>query len=183
MKKEEWRFIAGYEGLYMVSNFGRVKSLGKGTTHKNEHILKLQRNRNYLRVKLCKDGTIKRFQVHDLVARAFPEICGEWFPGAQVNHKDENGLNNCAWNIETCTASYNNRYGTRNERMVASRNGYGAEKKVYQYDLDWNFIAEWKSASEASRNGYIRSSINSCCLGKSKQHNGYIWSYEKRAGI
>lgn len=182
MKNEEWRPVVGYESLYMVSNYGRVKSLNYMHTGK-EHLLAQQRNKKYLRVKFCKNGIVKRFHVHDLVAKAFPDICGEWFEGAQVNHKDENGLNNCAWNLETCTASYNNRYGTKVKRMIASRNGYGAEKTVYQYDLDWNYIREWKSAGAAANNGYNRSCINGCCLGKHKMHKGYIWSYEKRTGI
>lgn len=131
MKKEEWRFVVGYEG-YMVSNFGNVKTLNWNRSGK-ERLLKQHRVKKYLRVCLYKDGAWKLRFVHDLVALAFPEICGEWHPGSQVNHKDCNPQNNEAWNLEWCTAYYNCNYGDRNEKISIGNRRY--PKPVIQYDL------------------------------------------------
>lgn len=174
MKREEWRYVVGYEGLYMVSNFGRVKSLNYRHTGK-EHMLKPHKVGKYLQVTLHKDGMQKGPLVHDLVAIAFQDICGDWFEGAQVNHKDENPENNCAWNLEWCTASYNTNYGTRTER--AKLNKPDQSVPVYQFDLDGNLVHIWCSVSEAAKNGYALSAISSCCHGKRKTHKKSLWSY------
>lgn len=119
---EEWREIEGYEGLYQVSNLGRVKSLfrvvirsnGKPNTV-NEKILKYGMNRGYCAVVLCKNGKRKMYKVHRLVAMAFlsnPHNLPE------VNHKDENKKNNCVDNLEWCTPKYNTNYGTCIERRI-----------------------------------------------------------------
>ena len=101
---EEWRDIQGYEGLYMVSNLGRVKSLNYHRTGK-ERIMKPSDNgHGYLFVVLCKDGKDKNCRINRLVAQAFlpnPDNLPE------VNHKDENKYNNCVENLEWCDRSYN----------------------------------------------------------------------------
>lgn len=106
---EEWKNITGYEGLYQVSNLGRVKSLnykGNGT----EWILKgYVKKDGYEVVTLMKDGIRKYCRVHRLVALAFlpnPDNL------PQINHKDEDKLNNCADNLEWCTGSYNTKYSS-----------------------------------------------------------------------
>lgn len=104
MENEIWRPVDGYEGLYEVSILGRVKCLGKGKTHNSgEHLMKLTQVRNYYKVGLCRKGKTKTYFVHDFVAKAFPEICGNWFEGAECNHKDGNTLNNEASNLIVCT--------------------------------------------------------------------------------
>ena len=119
---EEWRDIEGYEGLYQVSNLGRVKSLarvvmrsdGKPNTV-NEKILKDGITKGYCAVVLCKDRKKKMYKVHRLVAMAFlsnPHNLPE------VNHKDENKKNNRVDNLEWCTSLYNNNYGTCIQRRV-----------------------------------------------------------------
>lgn len=119
---EEWREIEGYEGLYQVSNLGRVKSLfrvvmrsdGKPNTV-NEKILKNGMTKGYCAVVLCKDRKKKMYKVHRLVAMAFlsnPHNLPE------VNHKDENKKNNHVDNLEWCTPKYNTNYGTCTERRV-----------------------------------------------------------------
>lgn len=73
MKKEEWRFIPGYEGIYMVSNIGRVKSMNYRKSGK-EGILKLSKDKDgYLQVTLHKDGKSKTHIIHRLVYDAFGE--------------------------------------------------------------------------------------------------------------
>lgn len=112
---EVFRPVEGYEGLYEVSNLGRVKSLKWG----KERILKPGMDGcGYLKANLYKEGKIKHFMVHRLVAQAFiPNP--EGLP--QINHKDEDKTNNRVDNLEWCTAKYNSNYGTRIEQMVQSR--------------------------------------------------------------
>lgn len=103
---DKWLPIKGYEGLYEVSNTGKVRSLdrmvrnssGNGTKLSPGKILKQSDVGNgYLRVDLCKNGEIKHFAVHRLVASSFVKN-PENLP--MVNHKDENKENNSAENLE-----------------------------------------------------------------------------------
>ena len=110
-----------YTGLYQVSNMGRVKTLEKydrlGRKY-NEKIKKLRKEKSgYIRVELTKNGKNNFFAVHRLVAYMFIEN-DDIKNKVQVNHKDEDKSNNTVENLEWCTASYNNNYGTRNERVA-----------------------------------------------------------------
>lgn len=97
--EELWQDIDGYEGLYMISNLGRVKSLhGKG------RILKQSNSNEYSHVSLYKNGNGKTLLVHRLVGNAFvpnPENKPE------INHKDGNKRNNVVTNLEWVTAREN----------------------------------------------------------------------------
>lgn len=107
---ERWKPVKGFEGLYEISDQGRVKSLCAGRW-KKEIIRKTQvnmRTGGYVYVSLKKDGRYHNLQVHRLVAEAFLDNAGNL---PQVNHKDENPLNNRFDNLEWCTSSYNNNYG------------------------------------------------------------------------
>ena len=166
--EEAWKDIEGYEGLYQVSNKGRVKSLNyQGVAR--EKLIKHSIVSGYKRVTLYKNKTIKRFLVHRLVANAF-------LPNPQnfpcINHKDENKQNNIVTNLEWCTYKYNINFGTGISRRAES-----ISKQVYQYSKDLELIAVWKSTNECGRNGYNQGSVVSCCNGKLKTHKGYIWSY------
>lgn len=130
---EVWRTIQGYEGLYEVSNLGRVRSLDHYDSLGRLHmgvILKpqLDGRKNYLHVSL---GRHSMKQVHRLVAEAFLDN-PDGLP--QVNHKDENKTNNTVENLEWCSAKYNNNYGSK----VGSKRGerhHGAkvtEEMVYE---------------------------------------------------
>ena len=182
MKKEYlneiWKPIKGYEGLYEVSNLGRVKSLVRNGTILKERILNQFIVKNYLKTNLRNKGQ-KQYYVHRLVAEAFIPIPNELkqYIGTrylQVNHKDENPLNNIASNLEWCIASYNTNYGTRNERVALKES-----KIVLQYDLKGNFIREWSSTMECGRNGYNQGSVSACCRGKRKYHKDCIWKYKE----
>ena len=118
---EEWRPVEGYEGLYEVSNTGRVRSLdryvkGKGESYrlrKGSILSLVKSNLGYLQVSLCCNGKYKTINVHRLVAQTFilnPDNLPE------VNHKDEDKTNNSIENLEWCTAKYNMNFGTRQER-------------------------------------------------------------------
>ena len=167
MKKEYWKPVLGYEGHYQVSNFGRVKSIKFG----KERILKPGKNaKGYLQVCLWKNGKGKTFRVNRLVAEAFlpnPDSLPE------VNHKDENKLNNNAENLEWCNRKFNINFGTRNERDALTKS-----KPVVQYDLEGNFIREWKSTAECGRNGFCSQHVSACCRGERKTHKDFIWRYK-----
>lgn len=124
---EIWKDIKGYENLYQISNIGRVKSLNKIVTCKNGKkfkvkgkILKLTNHkRGYKTIMLHKDGKVKLWLVHRLVGLTFIPNPNNY---PQINHKDENKINNCVENLEWCTNSYNAHYGTRIYRCNCLRN-------------------------------------------------------------
>lgn len=167
---EEWRDIEGFEELYQVSNMGRVKSLNYNHTGK-EKILKLMDNgQGYQRVKLCRDGKVKLYYVHRLVASAF---CENPMGYNEVNHIDENPKNNKTDNLEWCNRLYNCNYGTRNQRVTKKRS-----KPVIGINKASGIILEFPSAKEASRQiGISRGSICNCIKGRQKSAGGYIWQY------
>lgn len=172
MKKEYWKPVVGYEGLYEVSNWGRVKSLPRNGTVKYARILKFHTNRQgYLQVGLCKNNKLKIFLVHRLVAEAFlpnPDNLPE------VNHKDENKTNNSVDNLEWCDAKYNHNYGTINERISKK-----LSKPILQYTLEGQFVREWLSAKQAEREGgFDSANITACCRGERKTHKDFIWKYK-----
>lgn len=172
MEKEIWVPVGGYEGLYKVSNYGRVMSLGNGKTHKSKRILSPAESSNgYLQVELWKNGQSKTFLVHRLVAQAF---IPNWFGDPQVNHIDENKQNNHVENLEFCDGKYNINYGTRNERSAKSRS-----KPVLQLTKKGELVREWPSTIEAGRNGLDQGNIVKCCLGERKSHKGFIWKYKE----
>ena len=167
MKKEYWKPVVGYEGLYEVSNWGRVKSIKFG----KERILKLHKDTSgYLCVTLCKNNNQCQFKVHRLVAEVFIDNPNNY---KEVNHKDENKTNNVVTNLEWCDRKYNVNYGTRTERVAEKKS-----KSVLQYDLEGNFIKEWKSTRECDRNGFNQGAVAACCRGELKTYKGFLWEYK-----
>ena len=174
MKKEYWKPVVGYEGLYEVSNWGRIKSIRFG----KERILKQHIRCGYYIVSLWKNGKGKTYSVHRLVAEAFLEIPEELrhLEGTrylQVNHKDEDKTNNIVSNLEWCDAKYNTNFGTCIERRSKKKS-----KTVLQYDLQGNFIKEWESTMECDRNGFCNRHVAACCRGERKTHQNFIWKYK-----
>lgn len=187
---EKWKDIDGYEGLYQVSNFGRVRSLDKVVYFKDGRrkfmkgkVLKFKRTKNgYLQIHLYKDNSYKAFYIHRLVAQAFVDNPDNL---PEINHKSEDKTDNRVCNLEYCTHLYNMRYGNGQEkRRLKMINGKCA-KAVLQYDLEGNFIREWKSAQEVRRElGFNSGSIGNCCRKLPRYYTayGYIWRYkEERA--
>lgn len=178
-EKEIWKDIKGYEGLYQVSNLGNVKSLNYGRTCKERILIPCKKPNGYLNVELSKNCICKKFYVHRLVAKAFIENPDNL---PQVNHIDENKLNNRVDNLEWCSYEYNNNYGTHNERMLKTRklrNSKNAERPVLQFTKDCKFVNEYPSIREAARcTGINHSHICSCCKGLLKTAGGYIWKYK-----
>lgn len=133
---ENWRDVRGYEGLYQVSDFGRVRSVphtvfkGRyGKMYVTEKILHQTQTRGYVYVSLCGHGNQKRVRVHRLVAEAFIPNPNNL---PQVNHKDENPSNNKAENLEWCTSKYNTNYGTGRERASAKIRGRHVSEETKQ---------------------------------------------------
>jgi hypothetical protein len=183
MKKTEeeiWKDIPGYEGLYQVSNFGRVKSLNN--YRKKIILLKPQKDKkDYLIVNLCKKGKLKAKKVHKLVAEAFvsKEYIKKYkneninYEKIEVNHIDENKSNNHYSNLEWCTHSYNTHYGTGIIRM-----GEKHKRKIVQIGLNDEIIKTWGSIKEASEELNItKEGISACCRKKSKTSGKYKWRY------
>ena len=174
MNKELWKPIEGYEGLYEVSNLGRVKSLERfdrlGRKVK-EKLLKPKKTENgYLRVNLCKNGIKKPFYVNRLVYSAFVEEIPE---GLQVNHIDENKENNSVENLNLMTPKENINWGTHNARMAAAKS-----KPVEALDkISGRVVYAFPSTMEAGRQGFNSGHVSDCCKGKQKTHKGFIWRY------
>ena len=166
---EEWRDIKGYEGLYQVSNLGRVRSLNcRG--HKGCIGILTPRldGKGYEMVALYKEGKARNTKVHRLVAQAFIPNPNNY---PQVNHKDEDKTNNNVDNLEWCTNEYNHNYGTRNERVAKS-----LSKKVICITTGEIF----NSMREACRKYDINTGrMTECCQGKRKTAGGYKWEYFK----
>ena len=183
MKKEYWKPVADYEGLYEVSNWGRARSLDRWVKGRNGsvrlckgRILKLKtNNQGYLLVTLCKNGKGKTFTVHRLVAEAFLPNTDNL---PEVNHKDENKLNNNVDNLEWCNRKFNINYGTRIERVAKKNTNGKCSKPVLQYTLDGVFVREWESTNECERNGFSHGAVAACCRGKRKTHKDFIWKYK-----
>ena len=179
-ENEIWRPVKYYEGLYEVSNLGRVRSLDYNRSGQIV-VLKLRpREKGYLKAELRKNGKNKLFFVHRLVAWAFPEICGEWFEGAIVNHKNETTSDNRAENLEVCDCVYNNNYGNRNAAISRKMTNGKNSIPIIQLSMDGRFLKRWPSAMEVQREmNYYQSGISKCCNKQLSTAYGFKWMYEK----
>ncbi len=182
---EVWKPIKGYEGIYEVSSYGRVRSLTRSISLRNRHgeyvrvekgrimAQKLQ-NTDRLQVSLRKvvNGklTRKTCYVHRLVAQAFiPNPDGL----ETVNHKNEDHHDNRVENLEWMTKADNNKYGTHCERC-----GKSQRMSVEMLTDDGEHVAYFDSMSEAAeKSGCPLSSIHRCCYGRQKSTNGYQFRF------
>lgn len=160
---ETWKDIKGYEGLYQVSNEGRIKNI------KRDKILSNLNANGYMGINLHKNGVMKQYKIHRLVAESFIPNPNSL---PQVNHKDECKSNNSVENLEWCDAGYNSNYGTRNHRISETKKNI-----LYQYSGN-TLVAVYSSLSELQTKGFNIGHISECCSGKRNKHNGYRWSYQ-----
>ena len=152
---EEWKDVVGYEGLYKVSNYGRVKSLGR-----YKKIISGKLNIwGYSQVGLTKYGTKKMFSIHRLVAQAF-------IPNPEnkpcVDHIDTDRRNNSVNNLQWCTYSENacnpitrkrksmSQLGKKHSIEARKKMSISRSKPVNQYDLSGKFIRTWDSIKDAA---------------------------------
>lgn len=169
--EEIWKDVTGFEGLYKVSNHGRVKSFRASAKlgRPKEFILRPYKiNSGYDVVTLYSKERRVKFQVHRLVAT-------EFIPNPSnlpcVNHKDENKINNHVDNLEWCTYQYNNNYGTARVRTAEAR-----ARKVAQKTLDGRLLAVYASPTIASSLlGHKRRTVTDWC--KTGYGAGYRWEY------
>lgn len=166
-----WRPIAGYNGMYLVSDEGQIMSCERvvkteyRTTRRRSKLLKPglrgKKPLMYQHVVLSDGMNTKSHSVHRLVAEAFlpnPENLPE------VNHKDGNPLNNSVNNLEWCTREYNI--------------GYSKNKQIAQYSVDGVKIAEFKSVNTAAEKTKVgRRAISNALTGWSRTAGGYMWRY------
>ena len=186
MNEEIWKDVVGFEGKYMVSNFGRVKTVERyidmpngGKKYIPSHILKQYFDTfGYYRINLMtKTDTRRKCAVHRLVAEAFIPNPNKY---PVINHKDENKTNNKITNLEWCTYKYNTNYGTAISRRSKKQNlavemiDINTEKVLKTFD-------SIKLASEYT--GITVSCISAVCK-KKHQHvtaGGYSWRYADKS--
>ena len=175
---EVWRPVVGFEGLYEVSSFGSVRSLPKvhyaidgRVFHYDGHIVPQYIHNGYYQVTLKKDGHQHPYTVHRLVAKAFL-LNPNGLP--QVNHIDENRLNNNVNNLEWVTKRQNMNHGTLQQRLKLKRK----HVQVNQYSMEGELLNTYFSIREAGRlAGVCHQSIRRCLLGSLKSTGGYKWGY------
>ena len=178
-----------YEGLYKVSNLGKILSLNYRNTGKAELMNPVEIENGYLTVGFWKNGKYKMCYVHRLVAETFldnPENkpC--------INHKIEGDkgkkMNMVIFNedgtidkerttIEWVTPKENSNYATRNERVSKAMTNGKLSKRVIQLSLSGDFIKEWPSTRECGRNGFRHSNVAACCRGEIPHYKGFLWMF------
>lgn len=178
--KEIWKDIEGYEGLYMVSNLGNVKSMNYCHRGYAQNLVPKVNNSGRLWVELFAGGNKKQMLIHRLVAMAF--IPNEHnYP--QINHIDENPKNNAVTNLEWCTQSQNIRAYRANHPGKPKIQRWVKRKprkhlKVEQLDECGNTVRIWNNSCQvACETGMSDWSISECCRGKRKTAYGFKWRY------
>ncbi len=170
--KEIWKDIPNYVGEYQVSNLGRVKSFRASSKYgsQKEYILNpTTKDNGYCNVTLYGKYGRHKYLVHRLVAEAFIQNPNNY---PQVNHKDENPLNNSVSNLEWCTAEYNNAYGTARIRIIDSQS-----RPVEQLLIDGRTIAIYRSVSIACEIMGVSKSSLGYAIRKGTNCKGYFWRY------
>lgn len=170
--EEVWRDIKDYEGLYQVSNMGRIKSLERKNKYKQnkEIIMKNLFDGNYIFIRLSKNSKKKNCLVHRLVAEAFLE---KDYKKEYVNHKNGIKTDNRVENLEWVTASENVIHAIKNKLKRLPN------KKIIQIDENNKIIKYWDSIKEASETLCInRSNIGACCRNERERAGTYKWKYQ-----
>ena len=179
-----------YEGLYKVSNLGKILSLNYKNTGKAKLMTPVEIGNGYLRVKLYKNKEYKKCYVHRLIAQTFlPNPENKPYINHKIEGKKGKKINMVIFNedgtidkkrttIEWCTAKENNDYGTHNERISKSNTNGKLSKRVLQLSLSGELIREWESTQECGRNGFNQGAVAACCRGERKSHKGFRFMYK-----
>lgn len=169
---EIWRDIKDYEGLYQISNLGRVKNSRTG------RILKPQVNKGkgYLMVRLYKDGVGTLFKIHRLVAEAFKPNPHNYPTVDHINRiRTDNRTDNLRWLPYGLQAQNRN---SESQREIVKKIFC---KPVIQYTIDKVLVTEYPSIKEASiKTGICAANICNVLKGKYKTAGGYMWKYKEK---
>lgn len=178
---EKWKDVVGYEGIYKVSDLGRVIRIKKCKGTQGNNMLTPKKNESGLYVTLRNQGNDVQKKIHRLVGKAFifnPEN------KPQINHKDGNRWNNHRTNLE---------WNSQSENMIHSHNelecnftAYGENHansmSVSQYNKNNELINVYGSVNEAGRQLKIEfTNIAKCARGERKFAGGFIWKYENKS--
>ena len=180
---EIWKDIEGYEGLYQVSNLGRVKGSDKEyqyemngvlrMVHRKEHIMKPQKYKNRNKIQLHDaNGVIRTYRVATLVANAF-------IPNPDNKPEIDHIIPVCMGGTD---AADNLRWVTSEENsqnpLSRKYNSNRQKKEIIQYSISGEFIKNWSSAKDAGEELDIsRMRIGEVCRGKRKTAGGFIWRF------
>jgi hypothetical protein len=167
--KEIWLPIKGFEQLYQISNFGRIKSL------KRNIIRKPGLTGGYPDIKLCLNGRKIGKYIHRLIAEHFiPNPMNK----PEVNHEDGNKTNNSLTNLKWSTQKENFLHAIKTGLNSCWKT---SSVPVIQLSLDNQFIKEYISGAEAARQLNVHSHSIYCCLkGRRKTCKGFKWEYKSK---
>lgn len=188
-----WKPIAGFEGYYEASiKGGNIRGVdrtinaayGSKRTVKGKELSKYINQHGRYTVKIYKEHKGKVYPVSVLVARAFPEICGKWFDGCEVHHKDENPLNNDAENLIVLSHKEHIELHKKSPKTIEHlrNNGYKtttfSEKPIVQKKNGVPMFI-WKNSVEAAETiGYCKDTIRNCLkLKRTTRKGGYTFEY------
>lgn len=178
---EIWKDIEGYEGMYQVSNMGRVRSLDRVKPNSGGQIAKGDfkqfgdNGHGYKIVNLYKNNKSHMKYVHRLVASAFIPNPNN-FP--IINHKDEDKSNNRCENLEWCTQKYNANYGTHTRRVKESYITNGNNRPIDVYDMNGVFLKTFDCSNEVCKELWIyRRGLYLACQGVTKSYKGYRFAF------
>ena len=195
LENERWKDIKGYENLYQVSDYGRVKRLtfiNRQAKKYQPRILKQTRDKDgYLQVTLCKNNKSKTIKVHKLVGEYFVDNPENKPIYNHIEPVTDSYCNNHYTNLEPSTYSENIKYAydlgrkpkkNQYKGVIGAKNPFS--KKVNQYDLDGTLIKKWNCVNDIERKlGYNHSMISAACRNKRrlKTYKGFVWKYNKES--
>lgn len=182
LKGEEWKPVVGYESYYLISNYGRLKSLtrytfdskGRSMYHKGKIVKASVSRCGYATFRISVEGKLICVILHRLVADAF-------IPNHEnlpfVHHLDEDKLNNKVSNLGWISNKDNINYKDTQKRHSESLKKSIRHKTyiVKQYDLLGNEMATYRGKSEIIDAGYSYDGVVHCCKGVTRTHSGYLW--------
>ena len=172
---EIWIDIEGYEGLYQVSNFGRVKSLGNDKSRREKILKTYIDGTRHLRVNLSKNGVEKQYYIHQLVAQHFmPNPDNK----PELHHIDHNPENNRVDNLVWLTHEEHKAEHPEVYEACGKAAKKTNSKHINQFTLDGLFLRALYSSHDIQRElGYYQQNIIQCCKGKLKTAYGFKWKY------
>lgn len=185
-ENEIWEDVVNYEGIYEVSNRGRVRSVdrvvitknGRECKYKGKMISMPPNQDGYPTFNLCYQGKIKPVKTHRIVAEAFIPNPNNY---TEINHIDENKANNEVSNLEWCTRKHNMNHGTGLQRSFNHPNSVRriekSKRPVTGINLKTDECVYYESAHKAEEYGFKRKNVQGAACGKDASYKGYIWFY------